>query len=102
MRRRGHIFNVCLEPGLESLVCKRALMVIYLTKDIIKQGPGAKIIMRVNLSGHQKKMHTFVTIDGLTHSIRERTIIHRYYNKPDRILAKNIVIIKLIVENPIN
>ena len=40
-----HILNVYLEPGLESFVGKRAETVIQLAKDIVRQDPGAKIII---------------------------------------------------------
>ena len=46
-----HILNVYLEPGLESFVGKRAETVINLVKDIIKQDPGAKIIVGGDLNG---------------------------------------------------
>ena len=32
-----HVLNVCLEPGNESVVNKRADAVVNLTKDIIRQ-----------------------------------------------------------------
>ena len=51
--------NTYLEPGQESFVVKRADTVANLAKEIIKQGPAAKIIIGGDLTGGSTKCTPF-------------------------------------------
>ena len=97
-----HILNVYLEPGPESFVGKRAETVINLAKDIIKQDPGAKIIVGGDLNGQLNNMHTFLVLAGFTPALRERTKTHRDGNQLDQLWTRNIAITNAVVAEPID
>ena len=81
---------------------KRAETVINLAKDIIKQDPGAKIIVGGDLNGQMNRMHTFLTIAGFTPALRERTKTHRDGNQLDQLWTRNLTITNAIVADPID
>ena len=72
------ILYVYLEPGLEIFVSKKAKTNNYLTKDILKKDPGAKIIINEHLNGKLNKMLTSLVMARFTSAKKKRTKIRPY------------------------